>query len=109
MAWCNGAIVNLALISSFDVCSFIQIWDVLLPENQSAEKTEREEGDEEGDEIVAGRLPSGGGAVSDDVTFGPAHFVGSISNILSKFPDGLQINRVRGQIHCETSEKGPSE
>ena len=87
--------MNLALISSCGVCMFIQIWDVLLPEDQSAEKTEREEEEEE-DEMGAGRLPSGGGAMRDDVTFGPAHFVGSISNIISKFPDGFQIHRVRG-------------
>jgi hypothetical protein len=82
-----------------------EIWDVLRPENQSAEKTEREEGDEEGDEIVAGRLPSGGGAVSDDVTFGPAHFVGSISNILSKFPDGLQIHRIENILRQDLARR----
>ena len=36
---------------------------------------------------------------ANDVVFQPAQFVGSISNILKKFPDGLQIQRVGLYVH----------
>ena len=81
------------------ICMYLyQVWDVLLPEEQSTDKTKKEEEEEEEELGGTGSSRPGsrwtGGAMGEHVNFQPAHFVGSISNILSKFPEGLQIHRV---------------
>ena len=77
------------------------MWDVLL-EEQSSHKDRSEEGEsgegggEEGE--ATGHThshPAKPKGKKSGEFFKPAQFVGSISDILKGFPDGLQILRVR--------------
>ena len=115
--------------SSFVVLRSRKTWDTLLDEQSSHSKTgHRGRGDEgeegevregEGEEGEVGEAEGekGGAATTRPYShsssgsnlykksdyFQPAKFVGPISNILKKFPEGLQIQRVCRDTHMYTS------
>ena len=96
--------------SSFVVLRSRKTWDTLLDEQSSHSKTghssrgdegeEGEVGEGEGEEGAAATArpyshsSSGSNLYKKSDYFQPAKFVGPISNILKKFPEGLQIQRV---------------
>ena len=92
------------------VCVCDKVWDV---EEQPKEEEEEEEEEEEGFPAGSSTRRAGrrliGATTGDDITFQPAHFVGSISDILRKFPDGLQILRVSvTHTHLSLTQTTPS-